>query len=403
MNSSQHFDILIAGAGPAGCTLAIRLAGSGYSVGLIEKDLLPGSKICGDALSGQVVNILNRLPAGICQRFMEEVPKIPSGGILFTAPSLRQAAIPFYDAGGYVCRRRDFDQFLREEAEKGDGITQICGVAITDVRESGGRWIVRTDSGEFSARLLAAADGVHSLIRRKLFPGTEKQMTYCLGIRGYFKGVGEFHPGNFIELHFLKETLPGYLWIFPGPDGTANVGLGILQSQVRRNKLVLSEIFETIVTKYPFLARRFRQATRQGKFGAHPLPLATSIRTISRERCILLGDAAGLVDPFTGEGIGFAMASAETAARVLLNSGRRDFQGFSGAYQDAIRKRMQKEFTISKWMQRLARVPGMINLVIGKASSHEHFRNLLSEMYVNEKNRSLLTRPDFYLKILTRY
>jgi len=398
----DSFDIVIAGGGPAGSTLALKLAASGYRIAILEKDVFPRDKICGDALSGQVVNILKRMDGGVFDRFVDEVPKISSAGIRFVAPSGRHADIPFNGANGYVCRRRDFDQFLWKEVERTGAIEQYPATKITRVLKTSNHLEVITGSRIFRTRMLAAADGVHSVVRRTLFPSFSDEITHCLGLRAYFRNISGLHPSDFIELHFLKEVLPGYLWVFNGTGGLVNVGLGLLQSRVKRKKINLKSLAESIIRDYPPIAGRFGSATQVSTWQAHPLPLFSGIRPLSTNRCILLGDAAALVDPFTGEGIGNAMASAETAARIILGRPEKDdfSKDYLTHYDHAIRKRMAGELQISSWMQRLARAPYLINLFVKRAQTDKKFNDLLSSMYANDKQRAKFTSPLFYLKTL---
>ncbi len=125
---------------------------------------------------------------------------------------------------------------------------------------------------------------------------------------------------NFIELHFLPELLPGYFWIFPMPNGRANVGAGMLSSVVAKRKVDLKKEMEKIINEHPVISKRFVHAKPEGKAQGWGLPLGRKVGSISGDNLLLCGDAASLIDPFTGEGIGNAVLSGRYAAEKALNA-----------------------------------------------------------------------------------
>jgi len=409
--SHYEFDLLIAGAGPAGCTLALDMAGKGLSIGIIEKDVFPRPKICGDALSGKVLSVMKRIPGGVYDDFLRLAEKTPSGGIRFTAPNLHAVDIPFTPDGagkseppGYVCRRSDFDNFLFSRLKGSRNISLFEGERISEVKRHPGGIRVITANHEFTGQAVAGADGVHSAVRKHLDGRTPDRRHFCTGIRAYFDGVTGTHPENFIELIFLKELLPGYFWIFPSTGGLVNAGFGMLQSRVIRQRVNLTRMFDDLVRNHPLLAPRFRNATMAGKTGAHTLPLATFRFPRSGDRYLLLGDAAFLVDPFSGEGIGNAMASGEIAADILgACFTTNDFSASAmAAYEARIRRRFSQEFRTAAIMQRLCRSPRLFNLVVDKARKNDELRNLFTAMFTSDDIRKKLTKPGFYAGLLFR-
>ncbi|MEI6684081.1 MAG: geranylgeranyl reductase family protein [Bacteroidota bacterium] len=407
--SHHEYDLLIAGAGPAGCTLALRMAGKGLRIAVIEKDHFPRHKICGDALSGKVLNVMKRLPDGIYERFIRDTDKIPSRGIRFTAPNLNSADIPFMrDTGpeteppGYVCRRSDFDNFLFQQLRNYRDIEIFEGERINEVLSLPEGIHVTTTNHQFSGQVIAGADGVHSAVRKSLSPGVAGKQHFCVGIRSYYEGVTGLHPENFIELIFLKELLPGYFWIFPSSRGQVNAGFGMLQNQLVKRKENLTLILDDLVSNNPLLAPRFQHAKAVGRAEAHTLPLGSFHFNRSGNRFVLLGDAGFLVDPFSGEGIGNAMASGEIASDIL----GRCFTGhdFSAealtAFDQRIHRRFGQEFRTAAIMQRLARSPWLFNMVVGKARKNDEVNELLTAMFTSEDVKEKLTRPGFYARLL---
>jgi flavin-dependent dehydrogenase len=177
-----------------------------------------------------------------------------------------------------------------------------------------------------------------------------------------------------------------------------------MKKHVTKKKIRLKDLFQELLASDDLLAPRFRNANLIGKLEAHSLPLGTCRVTRSGNRFLLLGDAAFLVDPFSGEGIGNAMASGEIAADILKPAFlRNDFSAASlASYDLRIEKRFSSEFRTMALMQRLAGSARLFNLVVGKAWKDEILRNLLTSMYTNDEHRKALTRPGFYLKLLVK-
>ena len=149
---------------------------------------------------------------------------------------------------------------------------------------------------------------------------------------------------------------------------------------------------------------RFSQASLKGKLEAHRLPVyASGGCPVAGDGFMLIGDAARLIDPFTGEGIGNAMVSgfkaAETASKCYKNG---DFSfKYTGEYENEIREKLYPELDLSLKLQNLARKQRLLNLVIGKASKDEKLRDLMSDMLYSTYTKSKLNHPWFYLKLLT--
>jgi flavin-dependent dehydrogenase len=152
------------------------------------------------------------------------------------------------------------------------------------------------------------------------------------------------------------------------------------------------------------MAALFATTKLVGKLAAHPLPLATYKLERSGDRFILLGDAGYMVDPFTGEGIGNAMGSAESAVPVILDCFRRgDYSARAlEPYENRINIRFGDEFRIMTWMQRLVTVPGLMDLVVRKAAKNEELKTQLAGMFTDTKERLRLTNPAYYLKLMLK-
>jgi len=406
-------NICILGAGPGGATAALHLANAGQPCLLLDRATFPRDKVCGDALSGKVLAELKRIDAVLPSRLEALAEQIPSWGIDFYAPNGRKLAVPFkpgYNpatdrAAGHISKRLAFDNFLIEEVRRRPEIDFREGADVTQhERQPDGSWLLKATDGMpmARARLLLVANGAQSGFARQIGGHALEPAHHCAGLRAYYRGVLGLHPDNFIELHFIKDFLPGYLWVFPLPNGEANVGVGMLTEAVSKKKVNLRERLADMLQNHPALKDRFAGAERLGPVRGFGLPLGSKRRVLSGENYMLLGDAASLIDPFSGEGISHAMVSgrhaADWAGRALA---ARDFSPvFLRGYDVAVYNRLGQELRLSRAMQRLLNYPALFNFIANRAANNPTLAETLSMMFLDLDMRERLRRPSFYLKLL---
>jgi len=388
------------------------LAKAGIPCTVIDKATFPRDKICGDAISGKVIEVLDDIDSAIVHRLMREPVQLDSHGVTFVAPNLKSLRVPFKSPEesvsttppGFVSRRMDFDHFLVREMQLMPKVTLLQGVEASSYSRDNETWIIRNKSGEVicEARLLLVADGAQSRFTRHVAGEAMNPRHHSGAVRGYYRGVTGMDEENFIELHFLKPLLPGYFWIFPLPNGWANVGAGMRSDVIGRKRINLKQAVHDIIQSTPQLKSRFSKATLHGELQGFGLPLGSAKRRFSGDGYMLLGDAASLIDPFTGEGIGNAVVSARLAASVTeraLTAGNLG-ASFLTQYDDAISKTLRKELTLSGRLQALIRYPWLFNMVVNKASRNAWLRDTISLMYEDVDLRKKLKQPGFYLKLL---
>ena len=406
-------DICILGAGPGGATAALHLAKAGQRVLLLDRATFPRDKTCGDALSGKVVNELRRLDPALPEQLATAPAQVPSWGISFFAPNGRAVRVPFrlpYDpaterAPGYVAKRIDFDNFLVEQVRQRPEIDFREGVDVArHERLPDGRWrLLAADGTEVAtAKLLLVANGAQSAFARQVGGHVLEPRHHSAGLRAYYRGVTGLHPDNFVELHFLKEFLPGYLWIFPLPNGQTNVGVGMRSDKVAQHKINLRARLDDILATHPLFKGRFENAERLGPVKGFGLPLGSKRRPLSGPGYLLLGDAGSLIDPFTGEGISHAMVSGRHAADWATRAARaQDFSPeFLKSYDAAVYNRLWQELRLSRTMQRLLAYPWLFDFVANRATRNPALAKTLTNMFLDLDLREDLRRPGFYLKLL---
>jgi len=406
--SHNNFDVIIIGAGPAGCACALMLADTGLSVAIIDKDKSPKEKICGDGLSKDVINQIAMFPPIVKSSFDKISNKLFSSGIRFYAPDNNCLEISFEQenksVSGYTCERKAFDEMLVNSVKTFINIELYEGCKVLNIEQGANGVSVFTENNTFTAKIIVGADGTNSLVAKKLASIEKDKSSQCIGIRGYFENVNGFHFGNYIELHFYKELLPGYIWLFPMAGNKANVGIGMMADDISKRKINLKSLLERFIKDHPIIAPRFSNATQIGKFEAWQIPLGTKKRKMSGESFLLAGDAACIVDPFTGEGIGNALRSGRAAAdhiKLCFEKNRFD-EVYNVAYDKEIYRRMWKELKMSSSVQKLFKHPKFINYAVKKANRNDHFKKLIADAMTNEGIKKSLIRPYSFYKTFLR-
>lgn len=408
-NSSSEYDVIIVGSGPAGSTCAALLGKGGASVLLLDKAVFPRDKTCGDALSGKSIAILEEL--GLTQD-IQKIPHSDISGVTFSSPDGTVIKIPMKKnkdgqpmASGYCVRREVYDDFLHNHAKK--FAECIDGFTVSDVIAEDGyfKGVIGKDKDgvqkEYRAKVIVGADGAISLIARKagLFETDGKHC--CAAVRTYYKGVTGMD--DTIELHFADRVLPGYFWIFPLEDGLANVGVGMLLKDIAIRKINLEKIMQDLIDNDPLFKARFANAERVTPVKAWNLPFASKRRKACGNGFMLIGDAASLIDPFTGEGMGNSMTSGSIAAKYILNALKTgDFseKAFK-AYDEELWKTIGPEVKTSYYMQLLGgHAKFLLNFVMHKVAKSEAAREAIAGTLVHPDARKNYYSPLFYLKLL---
>ena len=417
-DEQKTYDAIVVGAGPGGATAAAFMAESGLRVLLLDKSTFPRDKVCGDAISGKSVDVLRRL--NLVDEVMQ-TRQVGSWGVTFGGPYGDEVAIPFTKEldkpvpPGFVCAREVFDQVLFEKAvQAGADVRQ--GVAVKKLLWEDGR-VTGVEAEQQSLRgastlrplpltlhapIVVGADGAYSVVAREVGMQQLDERHYCAGLRAYYTGVTGFHRLNHVELHFVDEAIPGYFWIFPMADGRANVGIGMLSRAIKKKDVRLKEVLAACVA-HPRFRERFAGAEQVGPVRGWGLPLGSKPRPMAGDGWLLVGDAASLIDPFTGEGIGNAMIAGELAAKWTSRAkAEGDYAAaFLQGYQRDVLDYLQGELRLSHAMQRLIGWKWLLNTVIRKASRSAELADAISCMFDDESQRRKLVSPLFYLRVLT--
>lgn len=405
-------DVCIIGAGPGGAATALQLARMGVHSIVVDKAVFPRDKICGDGLSGKVFTILNRIDPEVGARLRKFEGKSDSWGVTFVAPNRIGMDIPLkldYERHmdqpvGFVSKRIDFDNFLVEELRLRPEIRLMEGVSIDEYEKLPDGWLVSTKDGSvrIQSKLLIVANGAHSSFARNIAGLKMHPDHHCAGVRAYYQGVQGMHRHNFIELHFLKGVLPGYFWIFPLPNGEANVGLGMLSSAISKGKKDLRAMLDRTIAEDPVMKERFKGATRIGGISGYGLPLGSERVRLHGHHYMLVGDAGHLIDPFTGEGIGNALYAGHYAAKhaaAALGKGGDPAEELA-AYEADVYRVLGPELNISHKLQQMVRYPWLFNFLMRIGARNQELRELMTCMFNDVDLRHRFRDPRFYLRLL---
>lgn len=335
----MNYDAIVIGAGPAGSTAARLLARDGASVLLLDKHRFPRDKPCGGGVTLRAASAQDIDLSPVVERTIY--------GARF---SLRLG--PAFDRRyreplAYMTQRRRLDQFLAERAAE-SGADFHDGEAVRDIDvaeafkppQDGGAVTVRTDSDTYTSRILIGADGANGLCSQAL--GLRREYEEAVALEGNV----EFSPDipkdwrEYVALD-VGGLAGGYGWVFP-KGGHLNVGVGAWKYAGFTLRPKLAELCE----RYGFGAGALTNVR------GHHLPVRVPGSPIARGPVAVAGDAAGLVDPLTGEGIHMAFASGRLAAEHALRVLAGEAPDMTG-YQRRLDRTLQPELTISRKLQEL--------------------------------------------------
>ena len=388
MASEEYYDVLIVGGGPAGCSCAIALAGSGLRVALLEKDHFPREKVCGDALGWDVVGQMKQLPAALYMEFELCREKLPVYGFEIASPGhyvLRKSLRDRFhgDPAGYIMRRELFDSLLLNMVQHHTTTSVFTGMKVHSFEYDADRVVLYAGQRFFKGRIAVGADGMSSIFRKHVKEPPTGHHDNWIACRTYFRDVPYPEGDAAIEFHFIRESLPGYFWIFPGYDGISNVGTGLPLRVLKQKGITIHRHFELLLDSRSYLSRRLRGAAMTGAPEACPIPMYHGRRSISGDRFILAGDAASLVNPLTGEGIGNAIRSGRLAAehieRCFMNN---EFSASANRrYDREIYRRMGPGLRLSGTLKRTLTCPQLIDFIIKYAATNRVLKQWLLSIF----------------------
>jgi menaquinone-9 beta-reductase len=324
--SMSRFDVLVVGGGPAGSIAALVLAQGGVDVALVDKSTFPRDKACGDVVGPRALQLLSDLELAL--PIGRDV-----GDMLVVGPTGRRVRLPSadgltYPGHGTAVPRVEFDAMLHEAACAA-GATPFFGRAQEPLEEEGRLVGYKLSTGEsLYADFVIGADGATSEVAAAASLVDPNSVLWGFAVRTYLPQVVDL-PAIILWEPTRWRAFPGYGWVFPGEQGTANVGLGIGTRSDRKAGA------RAVRTLPDFLAHLHVLGLLDEPAPAMPprrlggwLKMGIVGTTPARGRVLLVGDAAGLVNPMQGEGISQAMASGRAAALAILSKPSHAAEGY---------------------------------------------------------------------------
>ena len=440
-NNDSMFDIIVVGGGPGGSAAAGYAALAGHRVLLLEKSVYPRDKICGDAVGGKSLKHVFEL--GV-KPMIEKIPHNRVTGIIFSSAngqsihcSLPEEEIENKEAG-YALPRKEFDYLMFKRAvelvlQNGGAIIQDFNVIDVNVDDKDAKKIIGVTgiiggkkSGNepltFTAPLTIGAGGYTCPVAKTI---TEKcnnepmrdDIHYCGAYREYWVDVGGCEGDKIpIEIHFIEEVIPGYWWVFPvgvNDEGKTivNVGIGMVINEMNKQSVKLKKLQKWVIEEHPVFSKRFKNATMiKGSGKGHQLPFGSprknapsfQPRRSAMAGAICVGDAASLVDPFSGEGVGNALVSSKMAIYHFDREKHKD--GFpseqADAYMVELWDTLGPELTNSFKMQKMVRKTWLMNWLIKKANKKPALKDMLEQSLSSKEAQEEMKSTWNILKLL---
>ncbi|EST30875.1 drug:proton antiporter [Streptomycetaceae bacterium MP113-05] len=398
---SEHCaDVIVVGAGPAGSATAYHLARSGLDVLLLEKTAFPREKVCGDGLTPRATKQLVAMGVDISEEagwLRNKGLRIIGGGQRLQLDWPELASFPDY---GLVRKRDDFDEQLARQAEKaGARLHERCNVGepILDAR-TGRITGVHAKLGEektpvtFHAPLVVAADGNSTRLSLKMGLHRREDRPMGVAVRTYF--TSPRHEDDYLESWLelwdrrgeQDRLLPGYGWIFGMGDGTSNVGLGVLNTSASFKDLDWREVLKAWCASMPE-DWGYTPENMTGPIRGAALPMAFNRQPHYTKGLLLVGDAGGLVNPFNGEGIAYAMESGAIAAEVIVQANARatghQRELALRAYPKVLKETYGGYYTLGRAFVKLIGNPKVMKLAAERGLSHPLLMRFTLKMLAN--------------------
>jgi menaquinone-9 beta-reductase len=359
----------VVGAGPGGSSTAYHLARQGVEVMVVDKAVFPREKVCGDGLTPWGVRALEKMGVDPTEPGFAQISGLRTYGVDGVVVELPWPKLGRFPRLGVVRTRHDFDHLLLTRAIKA-GATVRQGVEATSPLIEGGwvRGAALSEHGqaqEVRARYVVAADGASSRFASQA--GVARDTTRPLGVaaRRYYRIPRPQQDvlEAFLNLKTEGGLMAGYGWIFPLSDGTVNVGAGLLNTFTRFKEVSARKVMDLFLAELP-PEWGITEDNATSPLLSGPIPMAMNRRPLTVPGMLVVGDAGGIVNPFNGEGIAYAMESGELAAGLIGEALARNRPAIAHMYPVLLRDRFGKYFRAGQYWVRAIGHPRFMDFAV---------------------------------------
>ncbi len=363
-------DVCIIGSGPAGATTSMMLSKKKISHVLVDKSEFPRDKTCGDGLILYTFKVLKQIDPSLLNKFINDTRFISTKNAKFHFNDSTQIEINYDDKQDYepifYGKRFDFDAFLVENCTS-PFVKQLYGSPVVSYEKTKDRILLKLKNGSIiSTKMVVGADGYQSFVSRKIGENKIDHSRSSTFISAYFKGIEFLHNQNEAEVRIVRNKIPLFFYIFPLPNGEANVSIGGLSSDIQKYKIDLKKEINHLLSNHPKIKHRFINAEQSGNWRGWGIPCHFGHLNLFGDRYLLIGDAAGLANSFYKEGVGTGMMSGIIAAKKIEEAIKsNDFsESFLADYETSLSTEFGKLLKYSRAMMYLTKRKNMIDILV---------------------------------------
>lgn len=389
----------------------MRLTQLGIPVRVLERATFPRHKVCGDILTSNVLRALHELNPELIEDLKAQPWIMELKATAFGSAKKAGFVMPFHSPSNarlglpscLSARRLHFDEWLYEAALS-MGVEVLQGCAVKRVAQSASGFALESNLGEFRTDYLILATGANSALVREMVPEHQILPRHsAIGTQLYFQNVLAAEQPYLSEYYiFDRKFMPGGIYLTPFADGSVNVNAVMRLDTYQRSKPILPQLMKSYLQSHPQLQPRFENATLEGPAAGATLFFGTIRRPLSRGRCLLIGDAAGITDATNANGIGHAMISGRIAAECLANAFATGSE--PQGYDAQVYARLKNALRPGRLMRTMFSNPltTRVSVSLLNASLNRLNGRAVEELVYSANTTATLLNPRFYWRLFAK-